>query len=56
MPTFFAVMNAPSTGGLIAEFAGLLVKVRGTGKFFATAAGKAFGAKAAAIKPILHVG
>jgi len=37
------------------EFSGLLVKVRGDGKSFATSAAKAFGASAATIKPILHV-
>jgi hypothetical protein len=37
------------------EFSGLLVKVRGDGKRFASAAAKAFGARDARIKPILHV-
>ena len=37
------------------EFSGVLVKVRGDGKSFATAAARAFGASAATIKPILHV-
>ncbi len=37
------------------EFSGLLVKVRGDGKRFASAAAKAFGARGTVIKPILHV-
>jgi Subtilase family len=37
------------------ELSGLLVKVRGDGKSFATAAAKAFGARGATIKPILRV-
>ena len=37
------------------EFSGLLVKVRGDGKRFASAAAKAFGARDTVIKPILHV-
>lgn len=37
------------------EFSGLLVKVRGDGKAFATAAATAFGAASVEIKPILRV-
>ena len=39
----------------MSEFSGLLVKIRGDGKAFASAAAKAFGPRAARIKPILHV-